>query len=116
MVKLQSDDGTWVEGHEGLCNLIGTYFTNLFTPREEDGVNTEFLDPVSCMITDIQNEELGKEFTLEEFKLAISQMHPDKAPGPDGFNPAFFQKCLETVGNDIFVESVKWLNVTTPQF
>lgn len=29
-------------------------------------------------------------------------MHPDKAPGPDGMTPAFFQKYWHIVGEDIY--------------
>jgi hypothetical protein len=29
------------------------------------------------------------DITKEEVKNAVFQMHSDKAPGPDGFNPTF---------------------------
>ena len=32
---------------------------------------------------------------------AIKQMHPNKAPGPDGFNPFFNQKYWHIVGRDV---------------
>ena len=28
-------------------------------------------------------------------------MHPEKSPGPNGFNPAFYQRYWSTVGNDV---------------
>lgn len=28
-------------------------------------------------------------------------MHPDKSPGPDGMNPAFYQRFWNIIGNDI---------------
>lgn len=34
-------------------------------------------------------------------KVALFQMHPDKAPGSDGMTPAFFQKHWSIVGADI---------------
>lgn len=44
--KLQDDDGTWIEYQMGFCNLVGNYFTGLFTPVQENGVDVEFLAPV----------------------------------------------------------------------
>ena len=40
------------------------------------------------------NNELLKEITEAEVKAAVFQMHPDKAPGPDGMTPAY-QRCMK---------------------
>jgi carbamoylphosphate synthase small subunit len=40
--------------------------------------------------------------TKEELREALFQMHPDKAPGPDSFNPAFYQHFWDLCGDDIF--------------
>lgn len=37
------------------------------------------------------------------------QMHPEKSPGLDGFNPSFYQKFREIVGEDIFLAGMSWL-------
>ena len=37
-------------------------------------------------------------------------MHPDKSPGPCGFNSAFYQKLWPLVGNDFFTQCTIWLN------
>ncbi|KAK2383934.1 hypothetical protein QL285_071338 [Trifolium repens] len=37
-------------------------------------------------------------------------MHPDKAPGPDGFNPAFYQHFWSVCGDDIFEAAREWLD------
>lgn len=42
-------------------------------------------------ITGEENEGLIAKITPEEAKEAVFSMHPDKSPGPDGLNPAFFQ-------------------------
>lgn len=52
-------------------------------------------------ITAEQNEELVKQVEEIEVKTTLYQMHPDKAPGPDGMTPAFFQKHWKIVGKDI---------------
>lgn len=44
--------------------------------------------------------------TEEEVKAAIYYMHPDKALGPDGMTPAFFQRNWGVVGKEV-VQLVK---------
>ncbi|MCI28064.1 RNA-directed DNA polymerase (Reverse transcriptase), partial [Trifolium medium] len=56
-----------------------------------------------------ENEKLVAPITKEEVKNALFQMHPDKAPGPDGFNPAFYQHFWNLCGNDIFEAAKEWL-------
>lgn len=36
-------------------------------------------------------------------------MHPDKASGPDGLNPAFFQNFWSIMGHEVFKYSKEWL-------
>ncbi|MCH80014.1 hypothetical protein A2U01_0000776 [Trifolium medium] len=55
------------------------------------------------------NERLVMPITREELKEALFQMHPDKAPGPDGFNPAFYQHFWDLCGNDVFEAATEWL-------
>ncbi|RVW81652.1 Transposon TX1 uncharacterized 149 kDa protein [Vitis vinifera] len=60
-------------------------------------------------ISDCQLQDLplkGYPFTWER----AQQMHPDKSPRPDGFNPAFFQHFWLLIGNDIFHACSSWLN------
>ncbi len=39
--------------------------------------------------------KLQRDFTPEEVDQAIFQIHPLKAPGPDGYGACFFPKTLE---------------------
>ncbi|CAN1846005.1 LINE-1 retrotransposable element ORF2 protein [Linum perenne] len=36
-------------------------------------------------------------------------MHPDKSPGPDGLNPAFYQRFWDVVGPDVIQDCRSWL-------
>ncbi|CAN1788787.1 Transposon TX1 uncharacterized 149 kDa protein [Linum perenne] len=36
-------------------------------------------------------------------------MHPDKAPGPDGLNPAFYQKFWDVVGKEVAEDCRRWI-------
>lgn len=40
-------------------------------------------------------------FTEEEVVLALKQMHPTKAPGPDGFHALFFQKYWHVIREEV---------------
>ena len=49
----------------------------------------------------MMNGELLGMFKEEEIKAALNQMHPTKAPGPDGMLPIFFQKYWDVVGQSV---------------
>ena len=76
--------------------MICDFYEKLFTSSPFDGSNTiaEALNP--C-IYDETNESLIKDPTAAEIKEATFLIHPDKAPGPDGFSASFFQSNWEVV-------------------
>ncbi|KAJ9535902.1 hypothetical protein OSB04_un000943 [Centaurea solstitialis] len=85
---LVDDSGNVVEDHEGMCTIVKSYFENIFASTHSiASVNNDITEPV---VTEADNERLTAEVTFEEFTAAIKQMHPNKASGPDGLNPAFF--------------------------
>jgi len=45
---------------------------------------------------------LVKDFLEEEVTNAINDLRKEKAPGPDGLNIAFFQRCWDVVKGDFF--------------
>jgi hypothetical protein len=47
------------------------------------------------------NSNLLRPFTEEEVGMALSQMHPLKLPGSDGFSVGFFQKTWCNVGRKV---------------
>ncbi|XP_060957652.1 uncharacterized protein LOC133029176 [Cannabis sativa] len=97
--QLQNNAGEWTDWTTGLDQVIVQYFNDLYTAgySSNDGVIRE----VNCTVSSIQNEELLKPVSCEEVRLALFQMHPDKAPGPDGMGPGFFQHHWNTVGIDV---------------
>ncbi|CAA7035950.1 unnamed protein product [Microthlaspi erraticum] len=52
------------------------------------------------------NANLTAEPTREEIREALFSIHPDKAPGPDGFSAGFFQSHWSVIGPKI-VEEIK---------
>lgn len=97
--RLQNEDGQWVDWESGLAGLMERYFNNIFRATESNG--QEVVQCVPNKITEAQNAKLLAAVTEEEVKVALFQMDPDKAPGPDGMSPVFFQKHWKIVGKDI---------------
>ena len=56
-----------------------------------------------------ENNDLVARFSLEEFTGAVTQMLPDKPPGPDGLNPRFYQHFWNLLGPEVFQTATGWL-------
>lgn len=69
--------------------VIESYFVGLFHASCIDGKLSE--REVVKQVSETDNEELMIGVSVEEVKTIVFFMHPDKASGPDGFNPSFYQ-------------------------
>lgn len=69
--------------------LIKEYFERVFIA--DDSVSTPAANSEISVINESQKRILKTEVTFEEFTCALKQMHLDKASGPDGCSPKFFQ-------------------------
>ncbi|CAN1789053.1 LINE-1 reverse transcriptase homolog [Linum perenne] len=49
-------------------------------------------------------------FIDEEFKAAIFEINPNKAPGPDGLNPCFFHTFWDEIGSAVSADCRQWLD------
>ncbi|GAU37962.1 hypothetical protein TSUD_269770 [Trifolium subterraneum] len=107
VTKLVADNGTEAHTQEELCEVAKSYFDNFFKPR--DGDHDPVLNLIQPRVTDDDNFFLTAPITKVEIQQALFQMHPDKSPGPDGFNPAFFQRFWEHCSDDIFSAASTWL-------
>jgi hypothetical protein len=105
--KLVNEDNIEVTGQADLCAVALNYFDYLF--KSNSTVHEPVLSLIGPRISQEDNEKLLAPISKEELKAALFQMHPDKAPGPDGFNPAFYQHFWELCGNDIYEAAKEWL-------
>ena len=110
IVKLQDDDGIWWSDQQDISRVTVDYFQNLFRKCGNQAVLN--LDYVGRRVSSDQNDKLVAPFQLEEFTRAIRHMHTDKSPGPDSFNPAFFQHFWDLIGSHIYQSCVGWLDQT----
>jgi hypothetical protein len=108
ITALSNNNGELINDQSGMCNIAQDYFAQIFkegTHKDNDMV-TNMLQ--GCVTVE-DNHSLTKDFVIEEFKEALFSMHSDKAPGPDGFNPAFYKHFWELCGKEIYESSVQWL-------
>ncbi|XP_031107282.1 uncharacterized protein LOC116011973 [Ipomoea triloba] len=94
--RLKNNSGVWVED-EGLHSVVIDYFDAIFTSNNSPPAES-FFASIPPRVTQSQNAGLLKPFEPEEVRAPLFSMFPDKAPGPDGMNPGFFQHFWDVVG------------------
>ena len=103
------ENGNWCDNTESIVAVAVSYFEKLFSTSFPSHI-LEVTNTIPTRITNDMNQRLIKEFIREEVVTALQQMHPTKAPGPDGMSAIFFQKYWDIVGNDITCMVLNVLN------
>lgn len=89
---LLNSQGILVEEETELADVVSEYFSHLFSsshPSEND--IKEVTDGNLPHLSEEDVKMLLEPYTLGEVKKALFSMHPNKAPGLDGFPASFFQ-------------------------
>lgn len=87
--RLKDASGIWKETKSEVHEVITDYFSDLFCAGEiSEGLTAKGTVRIVSME---QNNNLIEPVTDDEVKRAIFAMYPEKSPGIDRFNPAFFQ-------------------------
>ncbi|KAL6213537.1 hypothetical protein ACLB2K_012984 [Fragaria x ananassa] len=99
---LYDRQGVWQNTPQGIEEVFISYFHDLFVRQEPDLVaQNTVLQTIQPRVTSEMNQTLLAPYSMEEVKVALFQMHPSKAPGPDGMSPFFFQKYWDLVGVEV---------------
>ena len=98
-----------MEDMEDVVNVSTGYFDNLFCAGSCDQME-KCLDAVSSKVTPAMQQMLSSDFTTEEVEVALFQMGPTKAPGPDGMNALFYQKFWHFMGESVTMAILDFLN------
>ena len=98
--------GAWIAQPEGIAETFTTYYQHLF----ESSNSTLGLNSMVKVVTDDMNAQLSQEFRTWEVEVALKQMAPLKALGPDGMPHLFYQNYWNLVGNDVIKTILSYLN------
>lgn len=80
--KLRNSKGQWCTDPAEINELIGDYFTKIFS--SEGGSCDEVIQCVEKKLMAGQNHSLMEPFTTADVRDAIFSMYPDKSPVPNG--------------------------------
>jgi hypothetical protein len=108
IMELKTEEGNTVTTHHDIYGEAKNYFAKLFS-TDANLLDTT-LEYISPRVTEVDNGMLLSPFNISEFKKALYSMHSDKAPGPDGLNPAFYKRFWHLCGVKIFHAATSWLN------
>jgi ribonuclease HI len=96
---LKDTNGEWSSSKLELSNIIRSHFLRLYTT----GMTYSSRAPsfqMNCLNLSIEEKStLDRPLCTTEIKNAIFSFKPQKAPGPDGLHPIFFQQFWSTVGD-----------------
>ncbi|KAH9763510.1 reverse transcriptase domain-containing protein [Citrus sinensis] len=106
--KLRNAQGQWCTTPEDISEIIHKYFTHIFS--SERGSYAAVLHYVEPRITAEQNHSLMEPFSPTDVREAIFSMHPEKSPGPDGMNPAFYQNFWSIVGDEVSAACLSYIS------
>lgn len=97
MQRIKDVNGVWKETKQKVQEVVEEYFSQLFTASCRSGKLSD--GEVVNQVSMTENNDLIAKVTLEEVKIAVFSMHPDKSPGLDGIYPAFFQSFWNVVSD-----------------
>ena len=105
---VKDSSSAWINQPEGIAETFTTFYQQLFSSNPTLGLNS-----MVKVVTDDMNAQLSQEFMEWEVEVALKQMAPLKAPGPDDMPPLFYQNYWSLVGNDVTKTILSCLNSAT---
>ena len=89
-IKLQDECGVWINEQEAIADKFIEDFSKRF--KSSHTPQRIILDlGLAPLLSDQENKELIRLPNLEEVRIAVFSIEPNKTPGPDGFGAGFFQ-------------------------
>ena len=93
MRELKNEDSTVITEQATISTEVKNFFENLYNDEEyiSQYCMEEMVRDIPALISPEERLRLESSISKEEVKKAIWSLHPDKAPGPDGFPICFYR-------------------------
>ena len=99
---LSAGDGSLVTDKDGLCNLLRSFYLDLFTAVPCDSsARAELLSHISSVLSFDDSEACEGFLSQGECSAALQGMARGKAPGCDGLPMEFCLKFWDVLSNDL---------------
>jgi hypothetical protein len=95
---LEDQNGTLITDHRCKEAIIWDEFNN----RLGSTTTPPMLFDLHHLIAPRDLTSLPQSYTHDEIDKVVKEMPANKAPGPDGFNGAFYKSCWEIIKHDIY--------------
>lgn len=106
---VKDEDGReWAE-IEDISQAFVQFYQALYTTEGSIGAE-DCLEGLEARVTPEMNAWMLRPFVVADVETALSQMHPLKSPGPDGFATCFYQKAWDTIRNEVCTAVLEFLN------
>ncbi|CAA7018096.1 unnamed protein product, partial [Microthlaspi erraticum] len=100
---IEDAEGTTHHEDHLIGKVVADFYQKLFTSDYRDP-KAAVDEALQTRVTPAMNEALTKLPDEKEIKEAVFSVHPDKAPGPDGFSAGFYHSYWEIISFDVYRE------------
>jgi hypothetical protein len=98
ITTLDTQDGRTVFAHSEKAALIWEEYRN----RLGCSTQPQMHFTLQQLVQERDLQSIVEPFTKQDIDMIVKTMPVDKAPGPDGFNGLFINKCWHIIKNDIY--------------
>ena len=102
VANLLDDNGVSQVSEKGMSKVVSDFYSDLFQSSNPSVFDINMASRDICSrVTEEMSELLCSRFTAEDVRVAVFDLGPNKAPGPDGFQAIFFQKAWGLIGVEV---------------